>query len=132
MSLDEKEVSKGSGTTQGYSVEARYPSHLGPEVIGGMILYEKWKRVHYDQTSNNIGVPIHCKTLSTHGYLSWAAANSLRWWFIASLDHKSWGVETRIVQYSIQTTHSVTRVAEFDEIKHCVETEERNKLKVTK
>lgn len=118
MSLEENEISKGSGSTPCYVVEARCVNHLGPKSIHGVIYTDKWKLVHFDKSPiPSCGVP-NDPELTRHGLLDWATANALRWWFVASMKHECYDMETRIMERVLVHTYSIKEVKAHDEINH--------------
>lgn len=116
MDLEPKyrhEQGSGESTDTGYRVEARYMASR-PEEIAGQIFDREWRRVSFDKSP--IGVP-SCspfrKSLRDHGYLSYPAAQALRWWLHAVADTgPTMGLclETRLVSFKIETTHRITAI----------------------
>jgi hypothetical protein len=105
----------GSGTDSGWSVEARY-AYYEPKVINGMMLDDRWRTVHFNDTSP-IGVPrgprYHSPWLAHCGLYSYQSAQALRWWFIAQAEAELLGslcLETRLVKHKI--TYSYHHTAE--------------------
>lgn len=96
-----------SGTTYGYTVEARW-AHGTPKQIGDTILHKEWQSLHFNKSP--IGIPPHgprygggCQRESM-GLLSYAAAEALRWWFIAEVEAQEGHVismDTRLVAHKI-------------------------------
>lgn len=104
----------GSATYSGYSVEAKYNYHE-PKSFGSQIFDKTWRRVNFDKSTN--GVP-SCSSLHEeivkHGFLSYQAAQALRWWFHAAADAESFSslcLETRIVKHEIKTSYAITALS---------------------
>lgn len=111
--IEKKQIGSGSGSTDAWSVEARYASH-GPRVIAGMLLDNRWQRVQFDPSPT--GVPSKAGSVSNpsaYGHLDYAAAQALRWWFVAQadVDLGSFCLETRLVQYRINYSYQVEQVS---------------------
>lgn len=103
----------GNGSTTGYSVEARY-AYDSPLVVGDITLDLRWRTIHFPQGSPGVperaaweGDPIR------YGLHTWAAAEALRWWFVAEVEAAHRGhfcLETRIVEHHIKYNYSVEAV----------------------
>ncbi len=107
-------VPSGSGTDSGYTVEARYASHR-PEMICGQMLDNRWSTLRFDKAP--IGVPSQTWPVSVPGYLSFEAAQALRWWFIAQAraDYRGmFCLETRLVRHKIKYSYEVAAEAYVD------------------
>jgi len=110
----------GSGSVEGYRVEARYMGHE-PKPFAGLILDKEWRLLTFNDKTP-IGVPIgdsyHAPMLKQTYCFSYQCAQALRWWFHAQAEVEMLGglcLETRIVKYEIQYSHSAKRVSE-----HCL------------
>lgn len=109
-----KDRASGSWTFDGYSVEARHNYH-DPMTVSGQVFDRTWRRVNFDESV--IGVPLprfRRHALAEHGYLGYASAQALRWWFHAAIEaEQGLGIcmETRLVKHSIHTTHKITAVS---------------------
>lgn len=97
-----------SGTTTGYSVEARYTYHE-PKVVAGALLDNRWRELHFPE--GQPGVPAVCRhhTELLHTRLmEYQAAQALRWWFLANAAADGFTgtlcVETRLVEHSVEYT----------------------------
>lgn len=105
-----KPVSNSSSSGDGYSVEARC-TYRDPAIIGGRAYDKEWRQVYFDKSP--IGVPERQTSIvSMEGYHSYAAAQALRWWFIAATEVErlagSLCIETRLVRHRIEQTRRVT------------------------
>ena len=107
----------GSGTIHGYRVEARY-NYSQPKSFGGQILDREWRLLHFAE-GTPIGVPVgssHELPMLRQSYCySYQGAQALRWWFHANVETELLGglcLETRIVRYEIQYSHTAKRVSE--------------------
>lgn len=106
--------SRGSSTEFGYRIEAR--TTMSPKVFGKQILTKEWARVYTKESHPGCGVPNNSwGHLDKHELLTYAQAQSLRWWFIAETGSYS-GIETRLVKFKLETTHVITREEEVDEL----------------
>lgn len=114
-----KDRSSRSGTSTGYSVEARY---TGNDVanINGVIFGSRWKEVQYQESP--IGVPrgelYHDTFLAEHNLYGYASAQALRWWFHAnaSILHGSLCLETRLVKHKIEYQTKAVAISEHANI----------------
>lgn len=99
----------GSGSTLGYSVEAR-STFSRPQPFGEIVLDERWLRIYFPK--GPIGVPAENRFTSTGlrecSLLPYASAEALRWWFLAEIEKGIGGmcVETRIVQHQVKYQYS--------------------------
>jgi hypothetical protein len=98
-----------SGNEEGYTVEARV-DWLCPVQIGTQLFDNRWRGVKYDK--GVIGVPSadpYQKYVIEHGMFSYAAAQALRWWLIASAEATKTevGLETRLMKHRISYTQKV-------------------------
>lgn len=90
--------------------------YSAPRDVAGVLLDQRWKRLHFDPSP--IGVPAGCSMLSgdadRHGFLSYPAAQALRWWFHATahagLDDLC--LESRIVKHKWKYSYSSQRVSD--------------------
>lgn len=92
-------------TEHGYKVEARnaHFSHERPLTLSDGILSGDWREVAFSQGFNPAGIPIDLFSQKhQHGLLSYEGAMALAWTLVAQ--NRMWYVETRIVQYSLETT----------------------------
>ena len=102
-------ISNGSSSADGYSVEARCCYHT-PSIIAGVAYDSNWRRVHFEQAQ--VGVPERVTSIvSMEGYHTYAAAQALRWWFIAHSEAEhiigALCLETRLVRHRIEQTRRV-------------------------
>lgn len=104
-----------SGTDLGYKVQARY-MYGEPGIFEGIVLDQRWRTLHFEKSP--IGVPPSrgCFDwyLPASGCVTLAAAQALRWWFLANCGANNVGgslcVETRIVIFKIK--HSYEAIAD--------------------
>jgi len=110
----------GSGSTVGYSVEARYAYYKPLPITEDFTLDLRWRRIPIN-TRGPIGVPDrnawHGDAIR-YGLHSWEAAQALRWWFLADLETQrnlsTMCVETRIVEHKITYSFSVEATGATD------------------
>jgi hypothetical protein len=127
----------GSGTSTGYSVEAR--STRGPAVVNDQIFGPNWTTVLFHERNDGQGVPSpggydSSGQLLNHGLLSYASAQAIRWWFHANAEDGQdkgirigntkigfntslSGVETRLVRHEIKYSYTITAVSAHDEVR---------------
>lgn len=106
--------SRGSGTETGYKVEARYNFNQAVK-ISDFIIDNRWRQIDFPKATNGVPqAPFYQRHTLEHGYLSYAAAQALRWWLHAEAESDGGGLclETRIVKYKIAHSYEITRVAE--------------------
>ena len=106
----------GSGTTHGFSVEARFNSGLGIKEICGIQLTSQWKTLTFAKVDPPIpGVPNGSILHYFPRYfdlLTYEAAQAMRWWFHAEAEHQMLGglcIETRLVKHKV--TYSIAEEA---------------------
>lgn len=113
----------GSGTTVGYSIEARSVSQ--PTFILGNMIGEKWTRLDFPRGEKGVPVP-GCYDgsgqLARLGLFSYPSAQAIRWWFMAAAENdfindatpiripmpRPWSLETRLVRHEIKYQYTVT------------------------
>ena len=110
---EEKPCRTGSGTTIGYSVEARM-NYSRPETILGTAYDNRWQRVQI--VAGDSGVPMKRSPALDHVDLySFETAEALRWWFIAAAEASRIGgslcIETRLVRHRVEYSYSAKPVA---------------------
>ncbi len=117
----EKELpySAGSGSsgTDGWSVEVRVDDFAKPIQLAnadGFMVTHQWQRLPFEQ--GPVGVPTHAEYQATLGYtryLSYPAAQALRWWFHAEAAKSSLaiGLRSRLVKHRVEVQHQVTAVS---------------------
>jgi hypothetical protein len=116
----------GSGTTIGYSVEAR--STAKPTLVLGNMIGEKWTRVSFSRGEKGVPIP-GCwdgsGQLEKLGLFSYESAQAMRWWFLAAAEDSfvndaipiripmpsPWGLETRLVRHEVKYQYTVTAVS---------------------
>lgn len=106
--------SKGSSTSMGYTVEARFFMRES-EKIRQKIYDEQWRQVEFDLSANSIPMsPVHHRELLEHGLFSYAAAQALRWWFHAQAEIEcaggAPGLQTRLVEHRLTLAHEVAAI----------------------
>lgn len=99
-----------SGSTCGYSVEARYNYARSIE-FGEQIFDTRWQEVHF--VASEIGIPARrCTELAPLGLYERTQAEALRWWFLAALEASRAGGsicwETRLVKHHVEYTRQAT------------------------
>lgn len=116
----------GSGTTIGYSVEARSTSQ--PTFILGNMIGEKWTRLSFSRGKKGVPVPgcwDSSGQLKKLGLFSYESAQALRWWFLAAAENEfvndatpirlprphPWRLETRLVRHEVKYQYTVTAVS---------------------
>lgn len=116
----------GSGTTIGYSVEARSTSK--PTLVLGNMIGEKWTRISFARGEKGVPIP-GCwdgsGQLEKLGLFSYESAQAMRWWFLAAAENSfvndatsiripmpsPWCLETRLVRHEIKYQYAVTAVS---------------------
>lgn len=120
----------GSGTTIGYSVEARSTSH--PTFILGNMIGDKWTRLSFSRGEKGVPIP-GCwdgsGQLEKLGLFSYESAQALRWWFLSAAENdfvnaaatpyapirlpipRPWSLETRLVRHEVKYQYTVTAVS---------------------
>lgn len=108
-------MSSKSGTTNGYSIEARY-NFNSPHVINGHTLDKEWRTIAFDTAPSGFGIPsppfeFAIVALGLYGY---SQAQALRWWFHANADATFHGIclETRIVKHTVKYSIEAERKSE--------------------
>lgn len=115
-----KDGQSHSGTTNGYSVQARY-NYPEPKQFGDIILHREWKTIYFPK-SNTIGVPTGNSldwAANQLGLLSYPAAQALRWWFHANAEAEILGslcLETRIVKHKVEYSIKEQKVSDHQYI----------------
>lgn len=121
----------GSGTTIGYSVEARSTGQ--PTFINGNMIGEKWTRLEFPRGEKGVPVP-GCYDgsgqLAKLGLFSYPSAQAIRWWFQAVAENdfldtatpiripmpRPWSIETRLVRHEIKYQYTVTATSAHEMI----------------
>lgn len=103
----------------GWSVEVRLDDYAQPTQVGDMVVSHQWSHVHFAPAA--IGVPAHSEYQNYLGYtryLSYPAAQALRWWFHAEAAKASLalGLRSRLVKHRIRVEHAVEAVSVHCEI----------------
>lgn len=120
----------GSGTTVGYSVEARSTST--PTLVLGNMIGEKWTRISFARGEKGVPIP-GCwdgsGQLERLGLFSYESAQAMRWWFLAAAENdfvyaedtpyapirlprpRPWNLETRLVRHEVKYQYAVTAVS---------------------
>lgn len=103
-------VSSANGTDTGWTVEARLAYHE-PRIVAGMPLDDRWRIVHFNDKSP-IGVPRASPWSVLHlcSLYEYAAAQALRWWFIAEAQRSEIGgalcLQTRLCSHRVEYSYS--------------------------
>jgi hypothetical protein len=118
--IEPKEGSQGSGTARCYRVEARLCKGSPPKkmvgassqgLFGGDFLTDsKWSELSFPEGA--VGVPpsdYGFEEYARHGFLSYKAAQAMRWWFLADQGGIS-GIETRLVEYEFKHQYSAKSI----------------------
>lgn len=109
-----RRICSGNGTDKAYTVQARM-SNDEVRTIGGNTVTGKWRDVHFQKGTPGVPSPrrLNCSPLITD-YLSYEAAQALRWWFISEAELSgpfgmlgSLCLETRIMQHSIRYSYQM-------------------------
>lgn len=121
----------GSGTTIGYSVEARSTGQ--PTFINGNMIGEKWTRLEFPRGEKGVPIP-GCYDgsgqLAKLGLFSYPSAQAIRWWFQAVAENdfldtatpiripmpRPWSIETRLVRHEIKYQYTVTATSAHEMI----------------
>jgi hypothetical protein len=110
-------------TLKAYTIEVR---HTGREPVDsgcGILLDDRWRKV-FPNKEGDCGVPnipsfgkYSAHLCDDHNLLTYAAAQALRWWFIAIAESNdiSHYIETRLVQHQIEEKVSVEELGIVDE-----------------
>lgn len=105
--------SSGTASEVCFVVEARDISQT-PCVVADQIFDNRWKRVHFERGA--VGVP-PCNPFQLYtnrnGYLSYPAAQALRWWLHANAEATMHGMclETRLVEVRIESSYKAVAIA---------------------
>lgn len=123
----------GSGTTIGYSVEARSTGQ--PTFINGNMIGEKWTRLEFPRGEKGVPIP-GCYDgsgqLAKLGLFSYPSAQAIRWWFQAAAENdfldeaklvripmpRPWSIETRLVRHEIKYQYTVTATSAHELIEN--------------
>lgn len=103
----------GSGTTNVYTVEARYNYHE-PTTLCGQQFDNRWREVQFERST--IGVPSNTFPLDLSGFYSFNAAQALRYWFLAqaTMSAGAFCIETRLVRHKAKYSYEVKAEAYVD------------------
>lgn len=120
MSADEQipRGGNGSGTARCFRVQARTSEGCGPISIVGVqtgnmrncLTDSEWETLFFEK--GPVGVPSSKSWFdeyARHDFLSYQAAQSLRWWFLAEQGGCK-SIETRLVEYEFKYTYSAEPV----------------------
>ena len=107
-----RERGNSSGTETFYTVECRCPGSR-PIVVLGQAITSDWLPVQVDR--GPVGVPVSAdwRNIATQGHYTYAAAQAIRWWFLAEAERCRLGmfVETRLVKHETNYMSLTTAVA---------------------
>lgn len=105
-----KDESTGSSNEIGYKVEVRHAqfSASSPVILHDGLVGPDWRLAHFQKSNNPAGVPDRPFGLgSLYGLLTFEGATALAWTILAQNERH--GLECRLVQYRLTTSHSLTR-----------------------
>ena len=108
---DDEYYSASHISAEGYLVECRAESGQ-VTVWGGRILTETWERLEHELT-NKPGIPVHSKHVVYVGLLTYAAAQALRYWFLAT--NPFLPILTRIVELRVHIDTQIRTARKLDE-----------------
>lgn len=114
-SIGSMEMSSGTTTVTGYSVEIR-TSYREPSLVYGIIVDATWRRLPHEIRKDGVGVPVGYfdQKLSEHGLLGYSAAQAMRWWFMSAADAErpigSICLETRLRKHQLVLKHEVSEM----------------------
>ena len=106
-------MSSGENRAVGYRPEIRTSYH-SPSLVAGHIVDSEWRPIKFENRNDIFGVPsgYFDKQLAEHGLLSYAQAETIRWWFMAQAESEravgALCLETRLQAYDLVTTYKVT------------------------
>lgn len=104
--------SNGSGSEPVYLIELKLAQ---PKTINGKIYTKEWTRVYFEEGMRGVPNKVHSEQARTSGFLSYQAAQALRWWLHADLEKQgAFSAETRIVKYVISYSYKTERQGEYD------------------
>lgn len=101
----------GNGTDIGWSVEARL-AYYNPQAVAGLLLDDRWQTVSFPE--GRIGVPRSSRYslpwFAACGLYDYAAAQALRWWFIAQAEAEGGAIclETRLIKHQMKYSYEHT------------------------
>lgn len=102
----------GSGTSRGYTVEARLNYNGQSKIINGMALGPKWVQLSFNEVPGGLGVPkgLVFGADRFSNLLGYPNAQALRWWFVATAAEDFSGIclETRLVEHELKYSHTTT------------------------
>lgn len=116
MSEKQKEYGSGSGTVRCYIVEARTRLDRPQMLTSGEMLDGKWRPIRLAPSPIGVRVQLWSRMAESEGYLDFAAANALAWWFMSNAQEQSpsgmivraVGLETRLAAVEFVYSFSAT------------------------
>jgi len=111
--------SNGHGTSSCYRVQARVAKGCAPKKVAGAFVGmmsdhaltdSKWETLTFPKGPLGVPASPSYEHYARHGYLSYAAAQALRWWFLAEQPGLTF-IETRLVEYVFKHNYSAEAVA---------------------
>lgn len=101
-----------SGTETFYTVECRCPG-TRPIVVLNQAITSDWLPVHVSESPVGVPQSKDWRSIVTQGHYTYAAAQAIRWWFLAEAERCRLGilVETRLVKHETKYTSVTTAVA---------------------
>jgi hypothetical protein len=105
--LREKGPSRG-GTQSAWSVQVRCSGHMAPVILGEHAFDNQWRDLPFEIGAHGIPMGSRFDVHQQMGLMTYAAAQALRWWFLADLTvaGKEYRFETRLVRHEV--TYSIS------------------------
>ena len=111
---DKNLVSKGTTTGVGYSIEVRLTDGASPYKYGNMIIDSNWRTLSLVNSDDGVLSRLMSEEIKHHGIVSYEAAMSLAYKFLAS-DWRTLS-EVRLVKHKYVVTHLITKDEEMTPI----------------
>lgn len=103
-------MTRGTSKSTVYQVEVRF-NYPQPRQFGGLLLGRDWQTLETSIVPHGQGVPNNLwNAADQRGYLSYEAAEALRWWFHASAALGAC-LESRLIAFDYEESWSVERKA---------------------
>lgn len=111
MEENEKKDETSHCESSCFAIEARLMYAENPPFpVLGQIIDSQWRRVLIDKSPFGVPDGLWSNEPRDRGYLSYAAAMAIGWWFLAEAHMR--GVEFRLVEYKVVTDVRVSRGCE--------------------
>lgn len=96
-----------------YVVEARMAMDLPPREVADQIVDGQWRRMRFSRAPEPFGVPnsLWDLDIARLGYYGYETAMALAYWLAAEASTGSC-IEIRLVEYTYQCSHTISRVGE--------------------